>query len=127
MHLRSDVAETPCSSGPGTGEQGNRGTGKNTPSSTAVDDEFETWWKHYPRKVDKGHAKTAYKAARKKTDAETLDTAVQAYAESVAGSQPRFIAHAATWLRGERWADEPPQEPFDPYDVSQPIPEWAES
>ena len=104
---------------PGTGEQGNRGTGKNTPSSTDVDGEFQAWWKHYPRKVDKGHALKAYKTARRKVDAETLTAAVQAYAEKVSNSEARYIAHAATWLNGERWADTEPEPAADPYEWGQ--------
>ena len=104
---------------PGTGEQGNRGTGENTPSSTDVDGEFQAWWKHYPRKVDKGHALKAYKTARRKVDAETLTAAVQAYAEKVSNSEARYIAHAATWLNGERWADTEPEPAADPYEWGQ--------
>jgi hypothetical protein len=29
------------------------------------------------------------------------------YAKSVEGSDPKFVAHPATWLNGERWDDEP--------------------
>ena len=119
VNFRSLVAETPRISGPGTGEQGNRGTGENTPSSTDVDGEFQAWWKHYPRKVDKGHALKAYKTARRKVDAETLTAAVQAYAEKVGNSEARYIAHAATWLNGERWADTEPEPAADPYEWGQ--------
>lgn len=81
---------------------------ENTPSSTRVDDdEFETWWQAYPRKVDKGHARKAYKTARTKTDAATLLDAVESFAETCrrSGTDPKFIAHASTWLNGERWTD----------------------
>ncbi len=78
-----------------------------TPSSTHVDVEFEAWWKLYPRKVDKGHARKTYRTARTKTDAATLLNAVESFAETCrrSGTEPKFIAHAATWLNGERWTD----------------------
>lgn len=84
-----------------------------TPSS-ADEDPFEAWWKHYPRKVDKGHARTAYKRAAKKTDHAMLLAAVQSFAQSTEGSEARFIAHAATWLNGERWTDQSVDQSEDP-------------
>ena len=77
-------------------------------SAAADDAEFETWWKAYPRKTAKGNAKAPYKTARKKASAEVLLDAVAAYAKSMAGKDPKFIAHASTWLNGERWLDEAP-------------------
>ena len=76
------------------------------PSLDKLKDEFEEFWESVPNKKSKGHARTAYRAARRKTDAETLLAGIKAYAESVAGKEARFIAHPATWLRGERWLDE---------------------
>ena len=63
----------------GTGEQGNRGSWeKDSCSSVAADatpseresinDDFAAWWERYPRKVGKGHAMKAYRAARRTTD-----------------------------------------------------------
>ena len=80
----------------------------NRATAAAVDAEFETWWKAYPRKTAKGNAKTPYRTARKKVSAEILIDAVGAYARAVAGKDPKFIAHASTWLNGERWLDEAP-------------------
>ncbi|MGV5046863.1 hypothetical protein [Rhodococcus pyridinivorans] len=67
---------------------------------------FEEWWKHYPRKVSKGQARKAYKTALKKTDHDILLAAVKAFSASVAETDTQFIAHASTWLNGERWLDE---------------------
>jgi hypothetical protein len=76
--------------------------------------EFESFWPVYPRRIDKGHARKAFKAARKKgVSLEVILAAVAAYAESVKGSEARFIAHPATWLRGERWTDEVPPDTTD--------------
>lgn len=77
------------------------------PSLDKLKDEFECWWGAVPNKKGKGHARTAYRAARRKTNAETLLAGIDAYAASVRGKEERFIAHPATWLRAERWLDEP--------------------
>lgn len=69
-------------------------------------DQFEDWWKHYPRKVAKGDARKAYQKALKKVSHETLVLAAKAFSASVADTDPRFICHPATWLNGERWSDE---------------------
>lgn len=90
---------------PGEGEKGRRGVVKNTPSSADADGAFEAFWSAYPRKVDKGHARTAYQAARKKADPDVILAGVQRYALSVANSEAKFVAHARTWLNGERWND----------------------
>ena len=100
-----DLRETPAT---GTGEQGNRGTGEQTRSADA-EPAFEAWWKLYPRKVGKGQARKAYTSALKKADADTLADSAEAYGQKVIGTDPRFIAHPATWLNGERWLDEPDQ------------------
>jgi hypothetical protein len=60
-----------------------------------------------PKKVGKGQARRSFKQALKKTDLSTLTSAMDRYAKSVEGSDPKFVAHPATWLNGERWDDEP--------------------
>lgn len=88
-------------------------------SSTDVNEAFDSWWSHYPKKVDKGHARTAYKAALKKTDEDTLLAAVIKYAAAAAGKDRKFIAHASTWLNGERWGDDDTQT-----EVTPEVPRW---
>ncbi len=70
------------------------------------DPEFEVWWQRVPRKVGKGGARKAYRAARRKADVRTLADGIERYAEQVAGKDPQYIAHPATWLNQERWLDE---------------------
>ena len=80
------------------------------PSLDRLKEEFETWWQEVPLKVSKGGAKGAegaYKAARRKADAETLLAGIRAYAQAVDGKEQQFIAHPKTWLNQERWLDEP--------------------
>jgi hypothetical protein len=71
-----------------------------------LDHDFEVWWQLVPRKVGKGQARKAYRAARKKADAETLETGVKHFAQACRGKDEQYIAHPATWLNGERWLDE---------------------
>lgn len=92
--------------------KGREGKGRevNTCSSDderdATPDPFADWWSHYPRKVGKGQAVRAYRAALKKTDANTLLEAIKAQAPKLTERGTEFCPYPATWLNGERWADE---------------------
>lgn len=68
---------------------------------------FEAWWVRYPRKVNKGGARRAFKAARKKASFELLMEAVIRFEERCQRErrEEQFIPHAQTWLNGERWLD----------------------
>lgn len=90
-------------------------------SSAAADGAFDEFWKLYPRKVDKGHARKAHAAALKRANRDEILAGLATYAESVRSSDPKFIAHAQTWLNGDRWADEAPREPEEVWDRG----EWA--
>jgi hypothetical protein len=83
------------------------------------------FWDIWPRKVGKGQARSAWRAAVKKTDPGDIIAAAEAYADNVRdfGTETRFIPHASTWLNGERWADalaEP-----EPQQVIPPQAAWA--
>ena len=75
---------------------------------SSAERDFEDWWKVYPRKVDKGHARKAYVKARKVASQFELAEGVTRFATAskAKGTPPEFIPHAATWLNGERWLDE---------------------
>lgn len=115
-NIREDFGNLPEKVAPGTGEQGNRGTGEEKTSSTAsppkpfsalgYTDEFEAWWKTYPRRVGKGAAAKAYAKAVKLIDRERLTAITERYAKSVEGSDEKFIPHPATWLNEHRFNDE---------------------
>jgi len=70
--------------------------------------EFDQWYSAYPRKVDKGHARTAFKAARKKASQDVLMAAVHRFATESRGTDAKYLAYPATWLNGERWEDTAP-------------------
>ena len=77
-----------------------------TPRNSA-DEDFAAWWQAYPRKVGKGQAAKAYRAARKKATPEALFAAITAQAPLLMARGSQYCPHPATWLNGERWRDEP--------------------
>jgi hypothetical protein len=70
-------------------------------------DGFDRFWAIYPRHVAKGAARRAFTKALKRIDIDTLIDGARRYGAETSGREPRFIAHGATWLSGERWLDEP--------------------
>ena len=65
--------------------------------------EFDRFWSAYPRKVGKGAAQKAWRAATKKAAPDTIIAAVQRFPWS---DEQQFIPHPSTWLNAERWNDE---------------------
>ncbi len=93
-------------------KEGNEGQSKSSSRRSRVDDPetiaaFEEWWQAYPRKVARPVAAKAYDRACTKASAAELLIGARAYAAARAGQDPRYTAHPATWLNGERWRDEP--------------------
>lgn len=80
---------------------------------TTDDSRFNQFWDIYPRKVDKGHAKLAFRSALTKVSFDDLIAAVQSFAASEATIDKRYVPYPGTWLRGERWADETPKAKAD--------------
>jgi uncharacterized protein YdaU (DUF1376 family) len=71
-----------------------------------TDSGFEEFWGAYPLKKSRGQAERAYQSARKATDAATLLAGAKRYAADPS-RKPEFTKHAATWLNGKCWLDEP--------------------
>ena len=92
---------------PGTGEQGNRGTGEQT-SRPAEPDTFDAWWSSWPRKEARAKAQAAYAKALKTIKADELERLTTAWFAARPDLEPRFIPLAASWLNARRWEDEPP-------------------
>lgn len=73
--------------------------------------EFIEFWATYPRRSDKGHARTAWAKAVRKADPETI-TAGAARFRDDPNREEKYTPLAATWLNGERWEDGPlPERP----------------
>jgi hypothetical protein len=105
-----DSGNVPVALQPGTGEQGNRGTGNScapADAGSATDAEFDEWYEAYPRKRGRGQALKAYRSARRKVDAETLLKAIRQQARALTAKGADFVPYPATWLNGERWDDQP--------------------
>lgn len=68
------------------------------------EDHFEAFWRAYPRRIGKGAARNAFQKAIRKTDLETMLTAIEAYVQHKPSWQD--FCHPSTWLNQERWSDE---------------------
>ncbi len=75
--------------------------------------DFELFWTLYPRKIAKGDAFKAYRAAIKRgfTHYQLCDGA-RRYAAEAASREPKYVAHPATWINGDRCLDEPDKSPI---------------
>ena len=69
-------------------------------------DDFNEFWNVYDKKVSKPKAITAYQKAIKKTNHETLMTALKKQKVLWVGKEKAFIKHPTTWLNQECWNDE---------------------
>lgn len=97
--------------------QGNaRGEEIRVSKSLPQNNGFDAFWTDVPRKVGKKDAEKAFRIALKTTDSETVLAGMKKYAASVKDNEPQFIAHPTTWLHGERWNDEPPPQPREPWE-----------
>ena len=88
---------------------GSNNLGNNNHTSSKDDEVnyyFDQLWEMYPRKVGKGQARKAYVAASKKIDFFDLLPKLEAYVSTLDGKDKQYMPHLATWLNGERWADE---------------------
>lgn len=68
-------------------------------------DRFDTFWKHYPRKVAKPNALKAW--LKLKPDDALTKTIISAISnQNLASREQQFIPHPASWLNAQRWEDE---------------------
>ena len=77
-------------------------------SEVVVETPFDTFWREYPKKKSKGQARTAFDKALKKTDFDTIMTALRALKETKQWTKNdgEFIPYPSTWLNAEGWEDE---------------------
>lgn len=80
-------------------------------------DDFEIFWKSYPRKIGKGAARKAWEKAKDRPPLADVLCVLDMCKQSAQWQkdQGQFIPNAATWLNQGRWADEV-QVPTGPYD-----------
>ena len=70
-------------------------------------DQFDQFWRAYPRRVGKGAARTKFERALKLTTFETIMAGLHRQLAFYTTREQQFIPHPATWLHQERWDDEP--------------------
>lgn len=73
---------------------------------------FEKFWKIYPRKVNKGQAKTAFekicnKPSKDKPTWKQVAKAIIQQSKSERWQDKKYIPHPTTWLNQQRWLDDP--------------------
>lgn len=70
---------------------------------------FDAFWQAYPRKTAKPAAEKAWRAIKPRDTERVMDGLATWCAFWRADrTEARFIPHPTTWLRQERWNDEPP-------------------
>ena len=73
---------------------------------------FDTFWKIYPRKVDKGKAKTKWemicqKPSKERPSWKQISGAIREQKKSDRWQNKKYIPHPTTWLNQQRWLDDP--------------------
>lgn len=114
--IRESSRNVPGALRPGTGEQGNRGTGeKNICAPADADDArepdgFEAFWDAYGKKVGRKAAVAKYRLALRKpgiTETTLLADAKKYIAHMRStGAHPQYTKDPARWLNGEHWNDD---------------------
>lgn len=66
-------------------------------------DLFEEFWNIYPKKLDKGAAKRAWKSAVKKAEPQFIIEKAKDYANDPNLPEKQFIKYPASWLNAEAW------------------------
>ena len=84
-------------------------TDKNLPSSNEDDDDFNTFWNEYPRKVGKQDARKAWKqTSAERPPIEEIVSRLETCCRSASWLKEggKFIPYPATWVRRHGWHDE---------------------
>ncbi|WP_020077205.1 helix-turn-helix domain-containing protein [Cryocola sp. 340MFSha3.1] len=102
-----DVTQTDtiARTGPETDDGDTTAEERTTAARRSVEDEYAEFYKAFPRKQGRAPGLTAYRVARKTTDAATLIDGARRYARRNRGTDPRFLKFPAGWLKDERWTD----------------------
>ncbi len=84
------------------------------PLKQNTEQDFNTFWHYYPRRIGKGAARKAFLAAVSKgTPAHRIIEAAANYANTckMIGKEIQFTPHPSVWLNQERWDDDQEQAP----------------
>lgn len=94
-------------------EGSERKEGSAPEGSSETEDPFATFYDLYPKKIGRGQAAKAHKAAVKKASADDILDGLKAHLPIWEHTERQFIPNPATWLNGERWADDVDDETAD--------------
>lgn len=99
-HTEKPYTENPESGKPVTTKELNRE--ERTKEEQSNDDDFETFYSTYPRKVSKANAEKAWK--KQKCVLSEVMPSLQK--QMKLWTDPQYIPHPATWINGRRWEDD---------------------
>jgi hypothetical protein len=68
----------------------------------SVSEQFEVFWKAFPRKTDKARAKRSFLRLTKTDQELAVSNIARLYSETPA----QFVPHPSTYLNGKRWEDQ---------------------
>lgn len=71
------------------------------------EEQFEQFWKAYPRRIGKGAARKSFEKALKLESFDGIMAGLHRQMAYYASKEQQFIPHPTTWLNQERWSDEP--------------------
>ncbi|MDZ4346279.1 MAG: hypothetical protein U1E51_28025 [Candidatus Binatia bacterium] len=81
---------------------------KRSPPDPVALEAFGRFYAAYPRRVARGAAERAWAKINPNLElAAAIVAGAEHYAAEVQATDPRYIAHPATWLNSRRWEDEP--------------------
>jgi hypothetical protein len=69
-------------------------------------DPFDAFWEIYPRREAKASARKAWQKALGRADPGQILAGAERYRDDP-NREPKFTAHPASWLNGDRWLDDP--------------------
>lgn len=83
--------------------------------------EFESFWKEYPKKIEKKQAFKSFKTAIKNNSLDEIINGTKGYAQQIKndGTESRFIKHASTFLNNDsfkEYLNVKSQQQSNPYD-----------
>lgn len=78
------------------------------PQEPTPEDWWDLFWQHYPRRVGKAKARTAFMAAVKRgTHPGQIVQGLAAQHAALSARETQYQPHPATWLHQQRWDDDP--------------------
>lgn len=77
-------------------------------NTNTYEQEFNRFWSAYPKKKNKGQARSSFSRALKKTSVETMISAVEKQKQSKDWKKDngQFIPYPSTWLNAEAWEND---------------------